>query len=518
MDADVIVVGAGFAGLAAATCLAQSGVRALVLEASPIAGGRARSWTDRRTGLSVDNGQHLFMGCYRETIAFLERIGTAGLLEFQESLHVGFADADGKGGRIDCPPLPGRLSLAAGLALYKGLGLSDKVGCLRVLGDLRRERPAAESSSASGRIVLSNGRGSSSSFPAGSSAAVSGMDTCAEPTCFASRVPDVSSARGAPHVSPSAAVPPGPPAPASVPVDESAAAWLDRLGQSPRARRNFWDPLIVAMLNESAALSSAATLRQVLRLALLGSREDARLGWSTVGLGELYVPASARYLDRRGSRMRTSAPVAHVGTDGDGVRVVLRGGEGIRARSVVLAVQPAAALRLLPPGALDEIGRRRIESLAPSPIVGVNLWFDRPIVEAPFVGLLGTTMQWLFDKGRLLTRQQGTGSWVTLVVSGARREIAMEPATLVRTALAELRALFAPARRARLLHSLVVKEREATTSPAVGWDVLRPGPRTAARAIVLAGDWTATGLPATIESAAMSGHRAALEILSERAR
>ena len=516
MDADVIVVGAGFAGLAAATRLAQSGVRALVLEASPIAGGRARSWTDRRTGFSVDNGQHLFMGCYRETIAFLQRIGTAGLLEFQESLHVGFADAEGKGGRIDCPPLPGRLSLAAGLALYEGLGLSDKVGCLRVLGNLRHEKRAAESRSSAGRLEPSRAGGPSfATAAAGSPAAVSGPDPCAESTRFASRVPDASFAGATPHASSSA---PAPPAPAPVLADESAAAWLDRLGQSPRARRNFWDPLILATLNESPALSSAATLRQVLRLSLLGSREDAKLGWSTVGLGDLFVPAAARYLDRRGSSMRTSAPVTRIGTDADGVRVVLRGGEDIRARSVVLAVPPAAALRLLPPGALDEAGRRRIESLAPSPIVGVNLWFDRPIVESPFTGLLGTTMQWLFLKDRLLAGRQGRGSWITLVMSGARREIAMEPAGLVRTALAELRVLFASARRARLLHALVVKEREATTSPAVGWDAMRPGPRTVERAIILAGDWTATGLPATIESAALSGHRAALDILNDRAR
>jgi zeta-carotene desaturase len=139
-------------------------------------------------------------------------------------------------------------------------------------------------------------------------------------------------------------------------------------------------------------------------------------------------------------------------------------------------------------------------------------------VEEPFVGLLGTRLHWLFDKARMLSIA-GSGapraaSYLTLVASGARDLIELDAERLIRIALEDLREVFPRAAGARLVHASVVKEREATTSPAVGWDALRPGTRTEVPSLLLAGDWIATGLPATIESAALSGHRAADAVLS----
>lgn len=466
MSFDVIVVGGGVAGLAAATRLAERGLRPLVLEAAPIAGGRARSWIDPTTNDVVDNGQHLLMGCYRETLAFLDRIGARDRVEFQDHLRIDFADADGDGGTIDCPPLPGPLSTAAGLACYRGLSAGDRLALLRVLWDVRgdpRARDAADRSSEDPQVRASGRRISSLAGPA--------------------------------------------------PKDESADSYLRRLEQSPRARRNFWDPLILAALNDRPEVVSARTLKRVIGIGLLGGSEAARLGWATVGLGDLYAPPAAAYLEARGGSLRTSAPVARVKARRTDVEITLRSGESIRASGAVLAVPPGALGRILPAEWTDAPEMRGLDSFTSSPIVGVNLWFERSVLEGVFVGLLGTTMQWLFNKERLLRGRRNTGAYLALVVSGARREVEQRPEDLIATALADVRELFPAARRTRLVHAVVVKEREATTSPAVGWDDWRPGPRTPDLRVLLAGDWTATGLPATIESAAVSGHRAAEALL-----
>ena len=498
--ADVIVVGAGVAGLAAATRLAGAGARVLVLEASRIPGGRARSWTDPATGATVDNGQHLLMGCYAETLALLERIGSRGLVRFQERLRVEFVDRDGDGGAIDCPPLPGRLSLLAGLALYRGLTPGGARG-----GPGGGARGAA-------RRVRSRGRGARAGGSAGG-IAIAGADGTGGAAAGAA---------------------------AGAGADETVAAWLSRRGQSALARRNFWDPLVLATLNEDPERASARALRTVLRIGLLGGPEASRLGWARAGLGELFAEPAEAWLRERGGSIRFPAPVSAVRPGRDGVEVETRGGERLEARSAILAVPPAALLRIVPPSLAGDPALAGAAKLGTSPILGVNLWFDRPIVEGPFYALLGTTMQWLFNRSLMLDRAgegaesegrrrepggEGAGrsrggaadvergGFVTLVASGARREVERTPEELTGTALAELRALFPAARRARLLRSLVVKERDATISPAAGWDLLRPGARTPEPRLFLAGDWTATGLPATIESAALSGHRAAAALL-----
>ena len=378
---------------------------------------------------------------------------------------------------IDCPPLPGRLSMLAGLALYRGLSPAARVGVLRVA------RAAA--------------RGESEGAGDGAAAAVG--------------------------------------------EDETVAAWLSRHGQSSLARRNFWDPLVFATLNEEPGRASARALRTVLRIGLLGGTEDSRLGWARAGLGELFAAPAEAWLRARGGWLRFPAPVIAVRPAHDRIEVETRGGERLEARAAILAVPPAALLRIVPPSLAGDPALAGAHGLGTSPILGVNLWLDRPIVEGPFYALLGTTMQWLFNRSLMLDRAArggaaegpdpgpaeegsggsrdvrsgtgGPGCFVTLVASGARREVDRTQEELTAIALTELRALFPAARRARLLRSLVVKERDATISPAAGWDALRPGAGTREPLLFLAGDWTATGLPATIESAALSGHRAAAAVL-----
>jgi uncharacterized protein with NAD-binding domain and iron-sulfur cluster len=229
--------------------------------------------------------------------------------------------------------------------------------------------------------------------------------------------------------------------------------------------------------------------------------------------------------------------------------VRLSSGEEIEAESVLSAVPSFQLARLLP----GELLRREpffapVVSLRPAPIISINLWLDRAITELDFVGLRGTTVQWLFNKGKILgyagsssplplggdggpprplssvrqpterVRGSKTSSenYVSLVLSGAHRHIGRSKEELLATALAELTDLFPDAQKAKLLHSLIIKERFATFSPTWEAEQMRPTARTPVGGLYLAGDWTATGLPATIESAVQSGYTAARAILDER--
>ncbi len=149
-------------------------------------------------------------------------------------------------------------------------------------------------------------------------------------------------------------------------------------------------------------------------------------------------------------------------------------------------------------------------ALKPAPIISINLWFDAPITDLEFVGLRGTNVQWLFDKSRILG---ASDHCIALVLSGAHEHVSKSKEELLAIAMKELGEVLPGAKNAKLLHSLVIKERFATFSPSPEAEPLRPAARTPIKGLYLAGDWTATGLPATIEGAVQSGYTAAKEVL-----
>jgi len=294
----------------------------------------------------------------------------------------------------------------------------------------------------------------------------------------------------------------------------SVREWLTQLGQSEALQRNFWDLLCIAALNEDPSIASAALFQRVLRLALFSSPADSRLGIPSVGLSEVYADAAAAYIRARGGQVECGQGVDGLWVSGGECRGVrLTGGEQMEA-DVVLSAVPWFQLAAVLPG---ELLRREpffaaAVSLRPAPIISLNLWFDRPITDLDFAGLRGGTLQWMFNKGKILG---SGGNYVSLVLSGAHRHIALTKEELLAAALAELGDFFPEAKTARLLHSLVLKERFATFSPSAEVEELRPQARTPLGGFYLAGDWTATGLPATIESAVQSGYTAARAILED---
>jgi zeta-carotene desaturase len=437
---DVLVIGGGFAGLAAGVALAEAGKRVCLLEQKPHLGGRARSFRDPATGSVVDNGQHLFMGCYHATIKFLETLGTTDRLHFQPRLAVTFLERDGRLSRLDCPEWPAPWHLLLGVLRSGSFSFAQKLEMLRLGTELKR-----------------------------------GATAC------------------------------------SAGADESVHAWLGRRGQSAGLQRDFWDLLCIAAMNEDPRVASARLFERVLRLALFSSPADSRLGIARVGLSDCYTAAATTHIEARGGKVRTGCGVKQLLLAEGVCRGVDLGEERIEGLPVISAVPWREFATLLPGDLLRaEPFFAAATALRPAPIISINLWFDAPVTDLEFAGLRGTTVQWLFNRSRILSSRD---HYISLVLSGAHEHVGRSKDELLAMALGELGDMLPAVRKARLLHSLVIKERFATFSPRPEAEVLRPPARTPVQGLFLAGDWTATGLPATIEGAVQSGYAAAQEYL-----
>ncbi|MGH7815075.1 MAG: hydroxysqualene dehydroxylase HpnE [Candidatus Binataceae bacterium] len=439
---DVAVIGAGFAGLSAAVALAERGLRVTVLEAKPAPGGRAYSFADPDTGDFVDNGQHVLMGCYRETLDFLEKIGSRGKLVFHEDLEIEMLDGPGKSARLKTARLPGPLHMTAALLGYRHLTFADRLRVMR-----------------GGLAMLAMHR------------------------------------RGNGELR-----------------KLTVAQLMDRLGQSARARACFWYPLSIATLNDEPELSSSELLAEVLKRAFFSRRADSAFVYSRVGLSDLYCTGAREAIERAGGALAPHSIVETLesGADGRIESVRLRDGRRIAARSFISAVPAHNLLRFLPEHAIADPFFSRFAELSSSPIVCVHVWLDRKVTDSAFVGFIGTTTQWMFNK-RAIFEQRGEThpGYLSFVISGARKLVEKSNDELVAIAMNDLHAMIPASREARIVKSIVIKEKHATMAPDLRSHELRPGAETPIANFFLAGDWIQTGLPATIESAVVSGRAAA---------
>ncbi|MEO8258555.1 MAG: hydroxysqualene dehydroxylase HpnE [Acidobacteriota bacterium] len=455
-DFDVIVIGAGFAGLSAAVELTQRGARVLVLEARSRLGGRATAFADSATGELVDNGQHILLGCYVETFAFLGAIGALDHVRLQPQLSVAMIDGAGRRSRLVCPPLPAPWHLVAGLLEWEALSWADRLSALRLAAPLKAAvRQARADTARPGPIAASPG--------------------------------------------------------------ETVESWLIRYGQTERLREMLWRPLALAALNQPADCAAAPAFARVLAEMFGRDPRAAAIALPTRPLHLMYAEPARAFIEQHGGEVRTGSAAR--------VRVSDRTVEAVDAAgaswtpAVVVAAVPWFAIGDLFAGSgvpphppMLAAMLERAARMSSSPIATVNLWFDRPVLDEPFVGLPGRAMQWVFDKRHVLG---GGASHLSLVSSGADRLVNLPNDQLIAAAHAEMLEAIPGVRPARLLRSTVVRERHATFSLAPGQPE-RPPTATGVRGLFLAGDWIETGLPATIESAVRSGHRAAaaaLEVL-----
>jgi squalene-associated FAD-dependent desaturase len=296
------------------------------------------------------------------------------------------------------------------------------------------------------------------------------------------------------------------------PVDPGVTVheWLHQHGQSERLCRWLWEPLALAALNQSIDHAAAASFVAVTSRMFDGDSDASTLLVPAVPLDELYVAPAASYLAARGAALMAAAKMRVI-CDRDRVTAVTNGRELIPARVVVCAVPWFALSGVLETGQESLNGlKSNAAAMQSSPIVTVNVWLHEYEAEHRFVGLPGRTFQWVFARKQLIERAQ---SHLSLVSSGAEAICHAPNNELVDLALRELREAMPELRRRRVRHALVVRERHATFSLRPGGPP-RPPTSTPIRGLFLAGDWIDTGLPATIESAVVSGHQAAHAVLA----
>jgi squalene-associated FAD-dependent desaturase len=445
---DVVVIGAGFAGLSAAVALCDKGFRVTVVEGKPSLGGRAYSFTDPDTSDFVDNGQHVLMGCYTETLDFLNRIGARDQLVFHEDLDIEMLSGGGRSAHLKTARLPGPLHMMGAMLGYRHLSVADRINVMR--GGIRMLAMRARGHELQGMTV---------------------------------------------------------------------AQLMDRLGQSEQARQCFWYPLSVATLNDEPESSSSGLLAEVLKRAFFSRRRDSAFVYSRVGLSDLYCTGARRLVELAGGCVTTRAIVESLQL-GEGGRVAcvrLRDGGRIEAANFISAVPAPQMLRFMPENAVADPYFARLAGLSSSPIICVHLWLDREVTESPFVGFIGTTTQWLFNKRRIFAqRGENHPGYLSFVISGARRLVDRSYDEILEIVTRDLHAMIPRARDATIVKSLVLKEKNATMTPDLRSHELRPTAKTPIDNLFLAGDWIQTGLPATIESAVISG-RAAAAALAARA-
>jgi squalene-associated FAD-dependent desaturase len=298
---------------------------------------------------------------------------------------------------------------------------------------------------------------------------------------------------------------------------ESFLQWLKRHGQTERAIDRFWKTVLVSALNEEIDRISVPYAAHVMRESFLKSRAAGRMGIPTVPLTELYNHAGD-YITARGGEVRFRTSAESFRAEFADVKLLLPGGE--ESYDFVIPAVPFDVLsRMLPDTSASEPLRQTLNRFETSPITGIHLWFDREVTDLEHAVLLDRTIQWMFHKSKLLNGRttgsnteagdSGSNSYVELVVSSSKTLVDKSRQEIIDLALTELREFFPGARDANLVKATVIKEVHATYSPRPGIESFRPTPETVWPRIFLAGDWTATGWPATMEGAVRSGYAAA---------
>jgi squalene-associated FAD-dependent desaturase len=452
----VAVIGGGLAGIAAALDCADAGARVTLLEVRPRLGGAAYSFG--REGLWMDNGQHVFLRCCTAYRTLLARLGSAQGVFVQPRLEIPVVSPGGEVTVLRRSNLRAPLHLAGALLRYRRLTVGERLGAARAALALGRLDPDA---------------------------------------------PELDR--------------------------RELGEWLAAHGQGPRAVAALWDLIALPALNLPAAQASLALGAFVFQKGLLERADAGDIGFHHRPLSEIVGEPAERALRAAGVELRLGWRAERVLVSGGGFEVrrgraaVAEGEEeedghragdgnaaGVSAEAVIVALPHARAASLIEP--LDQHAAAGARALRDSPIVNLHVVYDRRVCELPFAAGVGTPVQYVFDRSEAGGVGEGR-QYLAVSLSGAEREMAMSVDALRERYLPALAELFPRARGAQVERFLATREHAATFRAQPGVGALRAGARTAVRGLALAGAWTRTGWPATLEGAVLSGHAASRRVL-----
>ncbi|HTR95186.1 MAG TPA: FAD-dependent oxidoreductase [Trebonia sp.] len=478
----VVVIGGGLAGITAAVALANAKHEVTLLEAKPRLGGATMSFN--RDGLVVDTGQHVFLRCCTAYRGLLDRLGMSAHAPIQPRFDVTVV-APGKRTVMKRRRVPAPLHMLPALLGYPFLTNPERVRLSLAALAFRR------------------------------------LDEN-DPKTDQLRLGD----------------------------------WLEAHGQDVRTRRVLWDLFSVSSINVPGDDASLALAAVVVKTGLLGAADAADIGVPALSLGELHGAAAARHLAKVGATVRLQAKVAAIEPKGDEFLIRLGGAqqqdvpaeseadgapdtvEGsavgrapggyggsspretaeLVADAVVLAVPHEQAARLIPPGALPAETVDGWAGLGAAPIVNVHVIYDRKVMDVPFAAAVDSPVQWVFDRTRIsgMHARGDDGQYLAISLSAADEYANMPVAELREKFVPALAELFPAARDANVTEFFVTREKRATFRGVPGTARLRPKAATQLPALVLAGSWTDTGWPDTMEGAVRSGLNAVIALFAER--
>ena len=430
--------------MAATWRLASAGYRVTLVERRPYLGGRAYSFVDRETGVQVDNGQHVFMGCCTAYINFLRDVGTLDRTAKQARMRVEVRSPSGKAGVLAAAPLRAPFHLLPSFVRYPHLGWRDKfraaTALLRIEMERNRDREELRAM--------------------------------------------------------------------------SFEEWLRRNGQSDRAIANFWDLIVIPTLNDASRDVSASMAFTVFQIALLRDAHGADIGFARSGLSDVMGDPVERRLRAWGVDMMLGRTVERlVLHDGAIAGVALAGGEVLTADWYVAALPPQALVNSLPDDLRDGSALSIAATHTFAPIVNLHIWYDRAVADFEWAAFVDSPLQFVFNKTRI-AGLTGPGDYLAVSLSGAWEWWPLTKDELRARFVPELSRALPLARHATVERFTVVKEQHATFRSPPGGPANRLPTRTPLHNLVLAGDWTDTGWPATMESAVRSGNAAADAVIA----
>jgi len=455
----VAVIGGGLAGLSAALDLSEAGREVVLFERRPYVGGKAYSFEDPNHEVVLDNGQHITMRCCTAFQSFLERIDCADIVRYQDHLEVAVIDPDSQGHRVSVIAGSRQRALAR-------LGLQLLPAPLHMFPSLVTYEHLGVGEKA--RLALA-----------------------IEPIRRMSEFERMALDR------------------------QSFEEWLRQHHQNDRAIDRFWDLIVLPTCNDRSKDVSATQAIQVLQEGFSRDARAADIGVFTRGLGEVADAALQRLRDR-GARVELNCVVRGINaTELEATAVRYGRGEAIDVSAVVVALPPQHAFDLIPPGWRRREPFWRLAQHEVSPIVNVHMQWDRQVMQRDFVAVLNPNAQFIFHRSQI-HGWQTPPHWISVSLSGAHDLVERPQGEIVRRVERAVRQALRRTAGAELLATRVVKEAEATFRPKPGMNAHRLRPRTSIRNLVLAGAWTATGWPATMESAVRSGRAAAETLLEEQ--